>query len=107
MPLFSPKNDQVVLKDMTSIILPVDEYGEDYLIENAEYGYGQHFINVTFQLRKMIQNNELIFIVNNERFGDPFPGNAKQLIIRCNIHGKKRNISVSEHATLNFSDYKE
>jgi hypothetical protein len=105
-PSFSYKNDQVILRDMSTLIMPVDEFMDDFLILNAEYGYGQHFNNVTFQIRKMIQNRSLIFSVSNERFGDPFPGSAKQLIVSLNVHGKKQTISIDEHATVDFNNYK-
>ncbi len=56
---------------------------------SAIYGTGKHGIDVTSELKRLIKNNKLEFIANNELAGDPDVGTPKKLDIVYEINGKK------------------
>jgi hypothetical protein len=78
------------------------EYRERGLyIMRAYYGGEGHFVNVTEQLRRMIDDGQLHTRVDNEHLGlDPDPHVHKVLRILFWFEGQRRNIVVPEHAEL-------
>jgi hypothetical protein len=70
-------------------------------IMRAYYGGEGHFVNVTEQLRRMVDDGHLHTRVDNEHLGlDPDPHVHKVLRILFWFEGQRRNIVVPEHAEL-------
>ena len=70
-------------------------------IMRAYYGGEGHFVNVTDQLRRMVNDGHLFTRVDNEHLGlDPDPHVHKVLRILFWFEGQRRNIVVPEHAEL-------
>ena len=74
------------------------------VINQAEYGAGSNFKDVTDVLRQHVKDLPLVVLPNvsyNRSFGgDPAPGSKKKLKIAYTINGKKGQVSLRENATI-------
>ena len=66
-------------------------------IHFAEYGQGNHWINVKNILDMKIVSNNINIIVNNDLFGDPSPHNLKKLKVEYSLDGYKICRIINEH----------
>ena len=59
----------------------------------------EHSLNITQQVRKMINNNKLEINANNDIGGDPHVGVHKNLIINYSINGIEKTDTIPEYQT--------
>ncbi len=70
----------------------------------ADYGYGTRWVDVTEQVRSLIQNDFLNFRVTNATLGvAPFPGRSKTLRLQLqDRNGLKRQVLFQENGLVSF-----
>jgi HEAT repeat protein len=74
------------------------------VINQAEYGAGSNFKDVTAVLRRHVKDFPLVVLrassYNRSFGGDPAPGFEKKLKITYTINGKKGQVALPENATI-------
>jgi hypothetical protein len=68
----------------------------------ANYGCGDHRLNVTKQLNDAIIDDKLHVFAGNQLAGDPCPNVSKDLWVSYQYKGQKFNRTVGEGETLNL-----
>ena len=73
----------------------------------AEYGYGNRWVDVTEQVRSLIQNDRLNFRVTNATLGvAPFPGRQKTLRLQLqNAQGRDVQRLYRENTLVRFNAF--
>lgn len=74
-------------------------------IKSAEYGAGDHFVDVTSVVAAAVDGDLLQIDVDNAQFGgDPSPGHVKTLVVRYAVGSRDFEKSASEGDTLSIGD---
>ncbi len=67
----------------------------NYSVEQATYGSGSLFFNITRQVSNLINSNKVI-VASNEYWGDPTPGTPKKLEIIMKLGNTENKVLLNE-----------
>ncbi len=81
-------------------VLPEPQEPKELAIVSAQYGAKDRWIDVTEQVRKQVQENQLSIFASNSIAGDPLEGYPKQLRVEYTLDGAKARIQVREGVKL-------
>jgi hypothetical protein len=93
------------IENEKKIVEETEEEEEDVkneiVIHSAKYFYEKNWINVTSQIRELVQNNIFEFTINNDLMGgDPYYGKIKTLEIDYTINDIRKKIVEKEKKTI-------
>lgn len=78
-----------------------DDVKNEIIIHSAKYFYEKNWINVTSQIRELVQNNIFEFTINNDLMGgDPYYGKIKKLEIDYTLNDIRKKIVEQEKKTV-------
>jgi hypothetical protein len=80
--------------------------GGGWQVVRADWGAGNRWMNVTNQVRRLLNGNRVIIVNNDTMGGDPIYGAVKILRIQAtNGRGQSQQFTYNEGSTLNASQF--
>lgn len=81
-------------------------YGPGWQVMKAEWGSGNRWMDVTYQVRILLSGNGMVKVNNQNMGGDPAVGADKTLRIQArNYQGQHRNFSFKEGSSVDASQF--
>jgi len=81
-------------------------YGPGWQVIKAEWGSGNRWMDVTYQVRMLLSNNGMVKVNNQNMGGDPAVGADKTLRIQArNFQGQHRNFTFKEGNSIDASQF--
>ena len=102
------KRPAILFALVFSLLLPetITAAPYQYLILSAQYGNRRRHIDVTGQLKQMAATNRM-YRVSYKTFGDPAPGQAKQLRIYARgPNGRERMFQYHDGSVIDGSQFR-
>ena len=91
-----------------SCLLSPSAWGQNggWQVVKAEWGAGKRSIDVTNQIRRLVNGNRLVLVNNDSMGGDPAYGTYKVLRIQAvNGRGQSQQFTYKEGSTINASQF--
>ena len=80
--------------------------GGGWQVVRADWGAGNRWMNVTNQVRRLLNGNRVVIVNNDTMGGDPAYGAVKILRIQAtNGRGQSQQFTYNENSTLNASQF--
>ena len=80
--------------------------GGGWQLVKADWGAGNRWMDVTNQVRRLLNGNRPVFVTNDSMGGDPAYGAVKILRIRAtNSRGQSQQFTYNEGSTINGSQF--
>ena len=80
--------------------------GGGWQVVRADWGAGNRWMNVTNQVRRLLNSNRVVIVNNDNMGGDPAYGAVKILRIQAtNGRGQSQQFTYNEGSTLNASQF--
>ena len=70
------------------------------VVQHAEYGNGEHSLDVTGKIADRIAKGELSITPDYKWLGDPAPGHAKRLKLKFTSDGDEQSVEVADNETF-------
>ncbi len=80
--------------------------GGGWQVVKADWGAGNRWMNVTNQVRRLLNSNRVVMVNNDNMGGDPAYGAIKILRIQAtNSRGQSQQFTYNEGSTINASQF--
>jgi hypothetical protein len=80
--------------------------GGGWQVVKADWGAGNRWMDVTNQVRRLLNGNRPVFVTNDSMGGDPAYGAVKILRIRAtNARGQSQQFTYNEGSTINPNQF--